>query len=74
MRHDREQPSEKRPGAGRQLDLFGPPGKRADGATPTWEGLPVQVRDELTVLMTRLIMDHAGKGGAAAIEEVRHEP
>jgi len=74
MRHDREHPSESRPGADRQLDLFGPARENACGAAPTWEGLPAQARDELTVLMTRLITDHARTGGVAVIGEVRHEP
>ena len=74
MHHDREPRSENRPGADRQLDLFGPARKHAGGATPTWEGLSAQARDELMVLMRRLILDHARRGGVAVIAKVRHEP
>jgi hypothetical protein len=78
MRHDREhhrgRTSENRPNADRQLDLFGRPRKDARVSTPAWEALPAQARGELTILMTRLIVDHARSGGASVIVEARHEP
>jgi hypothetical protein len=42
-----------------QIDLFA--GSTAAGDIPAWSGLPTETQLALTVLMTRLLLDHAGK-------------
>lgn len=50
---------------GRQFDFFVP----AEQALPQWQTLPEQVRRELTSLLTRLILDHAGADNPRLLEE-----
>ncbi|MDE2164645.1 MAG: hypothetical protein KGL56_12560 [Alphaproteobacteria bacterium] len=42
-----------------QIDLF--VRSAVAGEMPAWSGLPAETRSALTVLMTRLILDHASK-------------
>jgi hypothetical protein len=50
---------------GRQFDFF----VRAEQALPQWQTLPEEVRRELTSLLTRLILDHAGADNPRLLEE-----
>jgi len=63
-------PPEHRP---HQFDLF----VSRDGAkiarTPRWQALPVEVRQVLTQLMARLILDHADRGHAPDEDDVCHD-
>jgi len=49
----------------RQFDFFVP----AEQALPQWQTLPEEVRQELTSLLTRLILDHAGADNPQLSEE-----
>ena len=42
-----------------QIELFA--GSVVAGEMPAWSGLPAETQAALTALMTRLILDHAGK-------------
>jgi len=44
----------------RQLELFEPDPPAGLALTPDWSALPEKTRRELTDLMTRLLVDHAG--------------
>lgn len=63
-----------RPRTAEQLDLFGIPIRNSIGSTPAWEALPSHARAELTVLMIRLILEHAHSPSATVIEAACHEP
>jgi hypothetical protein len=43
-----------------QIDLFAE-GAPTIGRVPAWAGLPTETQAALTTLMTRLILEHAGK-------------
>ena len=43
-----------------QIDLFADNAPTI-GGVPAWFGLPMETQAALTTLMTRLILDHAGK-------------
>ena len=62
-----------RPETVRQPDLFATLTSRTPGSVPAWEALPVQARTDLTALMIRLILEHAGSARATAMEGAYHE-
>lgn len=41
-----------------QLDLFGPMGRTCPLQTPQWQNLPCQTRNEVTMLVVRLLVEH----------------
>jgi hypothetical protein len=55
-----------------QIDLFAA-GLRATGGMPAWSGLPTQTQAALVELMTRLILDHAGKIRLGSTTEAGHD-
>jgi len=48
----------------RQFDFF-----VSEQALPQWRTLPEEARQELTSLLTRLILDHAGADNPRLLEE-----
>ena len=42
-----------------QIEMFAR--SATTGEMPAWSGLPTETKSALTALMTRLILDHAGK-------------
>jgi hypothetical protein len=49
----------------RQLDLLDQKPSSSPNATPGWNSLPSPTRRTLTDLVTRLLINHAGRAGAA---------
>ncbi len=41
-----------------QLELFGLPNRANTVPTPQWRSLPTHTRQQITELMTRLLMEH----------------
>jgi hypothetical protein len=56
----------------RQFDLFVPATKdNADQVLPQWQTLPEEVRQALTSLLARLILDHASADHPQQLEKAR---
>ena len=55
--------------APQQIDMFAAD-PRTIGGMPAWSALPMEVQTALTELMTRLILQHAGKNRIGSIAEV----
>jgi len=55
-----------------QIDLFAGV-LWATGGMPAWSGLPMQTQAALIELMTRLILDHAGKIRLCSTTEADHD-
>ena len=49
-----------------QLDLFGPSDDGRPRNTPQWRSLPDRTRQQATVLMTRMLLEHLGSQGGEA--------
>ena len=49
-----------------QLDLFGPSDDSRPRNTPQWRSLPDQTRQQVTVLMTQMLLEHLGNQGEEA--------
>jgi hypothetical protein len=59
--------------APQQIDLFlGEPRTTTDGM-PVWSGLPTEIQEALTDLMTRLILEHADKSRIGSLTEAGHD-
>jgi hypothetical protein len=58
MGHQRRHRQTKTPNC--QLELFEPDPPAGGALTPDWSALPERTQRELTDLMTRLLVDHAG--------------
>jgi hypothetical protein len=56
-----------------QIDLFGSGRSIDTTATPAWPELPAEARAELTILMTRLILDHAARTATPRAKEADHD-
>ncbi len=56
-----------------QLDLFAPPVVCGANPVPDWRALPETTREALTILITRLILDHAHGECRKYGEEVRRD-
>ena len=67
----------KPPAAGRrtprQMDLFAGGLQKTIGDIPAWSALPTQIQAALTELMTRLILEYAGKNRIGSIAEAGHD-
>jgi hypothetical protein len=52
-----------------QIDMFAADPRKI-GGKPAWSALPIEIQTALTELMTRLILQHAGKNRIGSIAEV----
>jgi hypothetical protein len=59
--------------APQQIDLFAGEAQTMFNIIPVWSGLPAETQAVLTCLMTRLILDHAGKSRIGATPEAGHD-
>jgi hypothetical protein len=66
LRHDHQ--SEKQ-----QFDLFATGSGGSAAPTPEWRMLPTPTRQALTVLLTRLIFDHAAGDHCSQPRKARHD-
>ena len=67
---NRRRVASRRREAERQLDLFVRSHPTPVAKVPSWRELPERTRTELTCLITRLMLEHAGGGGSALRQEV----
>jgi len=58
---------------GEQPDLFRSPDIEGGQRPPAWETLPLQTRQQLTGLMTRLMLDHKADRQDRRTKDARHE-
>ena len=56
--------------APQQIDMFAEGPRGRTGSVPAWSTLPADIQAALTELMTRLILQHAGKNRIGSIAEV----
>ena len=56
-----------------QMDLFGSGLSTDATGTPAWPELPAEARAALTILMTRLILDHAATTATPGAKEADHD-
>lgn len=56
-----------------QFDLFSGPHDPKTAQMPQWRALPIEARQALTRLLTRLVIDHAAGGRAPEREESRND-
>ena len=56
-----------------QIDLFGSGLSNDATGTPAWPELPAEARAALTILMTRLILDHAAATATPRAKEADHD-
>ena len=56
-----------------QIDLFGSGLSNDATGTPAWPELPAEARAALTILMTRLILDHAATIATPRAKEADHD-
>ena len=56
-----------------QMDLFGSGLSNDATGTPAWPELPAEARAALTILMTRLILDHAATTATPRAKEADHD-
>ena len=56
-----------------QIDLFGSSLSNHATGTPAWPELPAEARAALTILMTRLILDHATTTATPRAKEADHD-
>ena len=56
-----------------QIDLFGSGLSNDATGTPAWPELPAEARAALTILMTRLILDHAATIATSRAKEADHD-
>ncbi len=56
-----------------QFDLFSAPQRGKTAGTPQWPELPEETRQALTVLIVRLLVDHANCGRASQQKEAGHD-
>ena len=56
-----------------QMDLFESDQPDGAGGAPAWPELPAEARAALTSLMTRLILEHAGKTATRLATEAGHD-
>jgi hypothetical protein len=55
--------------APQQIDLFAGEPQKTIGDMPVWSALPTEIQAALTDLMTRLILEHAGKNRIGSVAE-----
>ena len=68
-----DKPMPHRPQVPRQIDLFASAPEMPDLQPPPWQSLLPEVRQSLTELMARQILDHVAAEGEASEREVRHD-
>jgi len=56
-----------------QIDLFGSGLSNTAIGAPAWSELPAEARAALTILMTRLILDHAATTATPRAKEADHD-
>ena len=59
--------------APQQIDLFAEGPRGRTGSVPAWSTLPADIQAALTMLMTRLLLEHADRNRIGSMTEAGHD-